>query len=158
MRIYLLRHGDASSHSRYSDEERPLTELGNRQAALIGTLLQRLPGGIDVILSSPLKRAQETAALAGSHVKNHQVILCDFLLNGADPQQLFDQLDELHASSVLLVGHEPLMSELISLLISGKKTAEVEMKKCSLALVDISTPILQGAGVLKVLIPVELFT
>jgi phosphohistidine phosphatase SixA len=56
---------------------------------------------------------------------------------------------------VLLIGHEPYLSELISLLIGGNKKVEIEMRKCSLALVNISIPIHQGTGVLKFLIPVE---
>ena len=76
-------------------------------------------------------------------------------MNGSDPQQLFKQLNKLKASSVLLVGHEPYLAETISLLIGGNRSAEIEMRKCSLALVDISIPIHQGTGLLKFLIPVE---
>ena len=154
MHIYFLRHGDASSSSRYSDDERPLTDLGVRQATLIGTLLQRMDIVINATLSSPLKRAQETASLVLSNSNKQQVVLSEFLLNGSDPQQLFDQLDKLSVSSALLVGHEPYLSELISLLLGGNRNVEIEMRKCSLALVDISIPIHQGTGLLKFLIPV----
>ena len=158
MLIYFLRHGDASSNSRYSDEERPLTDLGVHQATLVGTLLQRMNIAIDAILSSPLKRAQETTSLVLSNIKKQQVVLSEYLLNGSDPQKLFEQLNKLRVSSVLLIGHEPSLSETISLLIGGNKNVEIEMRKCSLAGVQISIPIHEGTGLLKFLIPIEACT
>ena len=155
MHIYFLRHGDASSHSRYNDSERPLTDLGMRQSALVGALLQRMNIVIDAALSSPLKRAQDTASIVLSNINMRQIVFSDLLMNGSDPRQLFEQLEELRVSSVLLVGHEPYLSETISLLIGGNGSVEIEMRKCSLALVDVSIPIHQGTGLLKFLIPVE---
>ena len=155
MHIYFLRHGDASSNSRYSDSDRPLTDLGVRQAMLVGNLLQRTNAVIDAAISSPLQRAQETASLVLSTTDKKLITLSELLMNGSDPQQLFRHLDRLKVSSVLLIGHEPFFSEIISLLIGGKKNAGIEMRKCSLALVNISNPIREGAGVLKFLIPVD---
>ena len=158
MHIYFLRHGDASSHSRYSDGERPLTDLGMRQAALVGALLQRTNIAVDAALSSPLKRAQDTASIVLPYINKQQITFSDVLMNGSDPQRLFEQLEELRLSSVLLVGHEPYLSETISLLIGGNRSVELEMRKCSLALVDVSIPIHQGTGLLKFLLPVETIT
>jgi phosphohistidine phosphatase len=155
MHIFFLRHGDASSDSRYDDSERPLTDLGVRQATKVGTLLLRMNVRIDATLSSPLKRAHETASIALSHMKNQHIAISELLLNGSDPQQLFEHLQKLKVASVLLVGHEPSLSGTISLLIGGNKNVEIEMKKCSLALLDVSIPIHQGAGLLKFLIPLE---
>ena len=156
MHIYFLRHGDASSHSQYSDSDRPLTDLGIRQAMLVGTLLQRMNAVMDTAISSPLKRAQETASIVLSTIDKKLITFNNLLINGSDPQQLFHHLDELRESSILLIGHEPYLSEIISLLIGGKKNVEIEMRKCSLALVKISNPIHPGTGVLKFLIPVEI--
>jgi len=155
MHIYLLRHGDASSDSRIDDSERPLTDLGVHQATIVGTLLQRMSVFIDVVLSSPLKRAQHTTSIVLSNNNKKQIINSELLKNGSDPKQLFEQLNKLKVSSVLIVGHEPYLAETISLLIGGNRKAEIEMRKCSLALVDISIPIHQGTGLLKFLIPVE---
>jgi len=155
MHIYFLRHGDASYDSRYNDSERPLTDLGVRQATLVGTLIQRMNIVVDAMLSSPLKRAQDTATTVLSSNNKRKITCSEFLLNGSDPQLLFDQLNELRASSVLLIGHEPHLSKTISLLIGGNRSIKIEMRKCSLALVDISIPIHQGTGLLKFNIPVE---
>ena len=155
MHIFFLRHGDASSDSRYDDSERPLTDLGMRQATLIGSLLQRMNVVIDAALSSPLKRAHDTASIVLSYINNQQITVSELLMNGTDPRRLFDQLNKLKVPSVFLIGHEPYLSETISLFIGGNRKVEIEMRKCSLALVDISIPIHPGAGILKFLIPVE---
>jgi phosphohistidine phosphatase len=155
MHIYFLRHGDASSDSRFSDNERPLTDRGKLQATLVGTFLQRMKVVIDAAFSSPLKRAQDTGSIVLSNISKQKIVLSEFLLNGSDPRQLFEQLNELRVSSVILIGHEPYLSEIISLLIGGNRNVEIEFRKCSLALVDISIPIKQGAGLLKFLIPVD---
>jgi phosphohistidine phosphatase len=155
MHIFFLRHGDACSDSRYNDSERSLTDLGMRQAALVGSLLKRMNVIIDTALSSPLKRTQDTASIVLSNINNQHIAVSELLMNGADPQRLFDQLNKLKVPSMFLVGHEPYLSETISLLIGGNKKVEIEMRKCSLALVDVSTPIHPGAGILKFLIPVE---
>jgi phosphohistidine phosphatase len=155
MHMYFLRHGDAPSDSRYNDSERPLSDVGVRQATLVGTLLRRMNIVIDVALSSPLKRAHDTASIVLSNIKKRQIVLSELLLNGSDPQQLFEQLNKRNVSSVLLVGHEPYLSEIISLLIGGNRTIEIEMRKCSFAMAEVSIPIHQGSGILKFLIPVE---
>jgi phosphohistidine phosphatase SixA len=110
---------------------------------------------IDATLTSPLKRAQETASIALSHFKNPRISPSELLLNGSDPQSLFEYLPKLHVPAVLLVGHEPYLSGTISLLLNGNTNGEIEMKKCSLALVEVSPPIRPGTGLLKFLIPVE---
>ena len=155
MHIYFLRHGDSSSESRYNDSERPLTDLGMRQAVLVGTLLQRMNVAIDVVLSSPFKRAQQTTSIVLSSINKRQITVNELLVNGHDTRQLFDQLNKFRVPSVLLVGHEPYLSETISLLVGGNRSVEIEMRKCSLALVDVTIPIHQGDGFLKFLIPVE---
>jgi phosphohistidine phosphatase len=155
MHIFFLRHGDAVSDSRYTDNARPLSDVGRRQAELVGTFLQRMNVVVDTILSSPLKRAQETASIVSSTIHSQQTNVSEWLLNGSDQQHLFKHLTSLKASSILLIGHEPYLSETISLLIGGQRKVEIEMRKCSLALVDVPFPIHQGTGVLKFLIPVD---
>jgi phosphohistidine phosphatase len=155
MHIYFLRHGDASSSSRYSDSDRPLTDLGVRQATVVANFLQRMNVAVNIMLTSPLKRAQDTASIALPNIDKRQIIITELLVNGSDPELLFNELNERKASAALLVGHEPYLSEAISLLVGGNLNMEIEMRKCTLALIDISIPVHQGTGLLKFLIPVE---
>jgi phosphohistidine phosphatase len=137
--IWLLRHGDAERGS--PDAERPLTDKGRRQAQVAGAALKELGVAIDACLTSPKKRAADTAALA-----------CEPL--GIEPQEdpklaggRFDPL-ELAAGNgeeVLLVGHEPDFSNAVRELTGG----DVDMKKGGLAAID--------SGELRVLMrPAEL--
>ena len=155
MLIYFLRHGDASNDSRYNDDERPLTDLGMRQANLVSVFLQRMNVCVDAILSSPYTRAQQTALIVQAGSGKQQFVITEFLGVGADPQRLFDYLSELKISSVILIGHEPNLSETISLLTSETRDAGIQMKKCSLALVEAPTPISPNEGLLNWLIPVD---
>lgn len=155
MLLYFLRHGDTLQNSHIDDNKRPLTDLGVHQATLVGIYLQRINVKIDILLSSPLERAQQTASIIQEIISTQPSALSEFLLNGVDQQQLFEQLDRLKGSSALLVGHEPHLSETISLLVCGNRETGIEMKKCSLALIDIPLPIRQGHGQLRWLINLD---
>jgi phosphohistidine phosphatase len=155
MLIYFLRHGDASSDSHIHDNERPLTDLGVHQATLIGAFLKRMNIHIDTIISSPLARAQQTASIIQENINKQQHSVTDFLLNGTDQHQLIKHLNNLGVSSALLVGHAPHLSGIISLLVGGNFESEIEMKKCSLALVEVPEPICPGSGLLKQLTHVD---
>jgi phosphohistidine phosphatase len=149
MLIYFLRHGDASSDTHLHDYERPLTELGIRQAASVGKFLQQNNVQVDVILSSPLVRAQETAALVQAHIDSPEPIYSDFLVNDSSQRQLLEQLNAMNVSSALLVGHMPHLSETLSFLIDGNYENGIEMKKCTLALVEAPAPLRPGTAQLR---------
>jgi phosphohistidine phosphatase len=155
MLIYFLRHGDASSNSRYHDSERPLTDLGHKQASYVGKFLRCTKTHINIILTSPLTRACETGAIVQSVIRAPRVETTEFLVNGSNQKQLFRQMTAFNVESVLLVGHEPFLSETISLLIGGDHKTDIEMKKCSLALVEVLDPVRPGSGTLKQLTHVE---
>jgi phosphohistidine phosphatase len=154
MHLYFLRHGIASSDAHLHDTERPLTDAGIHQARLVGSFLRRANISIDTILSSPLLRAQQTASLVQSQIGAPVAVTSEFLVNGTDQRQLLKDLAGRTGSSILLVGHMPHLSETISLLIAERSTIDIEMKPCSIALVDIPAPLRVGTGTLQWLIPV----
>jgi phosphohistidine phosphatase len=155
MLIYFLRHGDASSNARFHDSERPLSERGQNQASCVARFLHQSKTSINVILTSPLKRAWETGEIIQSIIHAPQCEKTDDLLNGTDPEQLFQQIEELDVESVLLVGHEPFLSDTISLLIGGNHIPGITMGKCSLALVEIVELTRPGTGTLKQLLHIQ---
>lgn len=155
MLIYFLRHGDASSDSRFHDHERPLTDRGQKQAACIGKFLHETKAHINIILTSPLIRACETGRIVQTFINMPHMETSEYLINGTHPKHLFQQITEFEVESVLLVGHEPFLSETISSLIGGDHKADIEMKKCSLASVEVFESIRPGAGILKQLVHVD---
>jgi phosphohistidine phosphatase len=137
MRCYFLRHGLAADpeDSHHDDFKRPLTREGvekmEREAKTIGDLEL----GLDVIVTSPLVRAQQTAEIVAKELK-----MRDRLVEDADLGLDFDLKHlagvlEKHAgaNAIMFVGHDPSMSTTIGQLIGS---ARVEMKKGSLACVD----------------------
>jgi phosphohistidine phosphatase len=155
MLIYFLRHGDASNDSNIQDSERPLTDIGKKQAMLVGKFLQNIKADINLILTSPLIRACQTGEIVQSIIQAPRIEITENLVNGTDPTILFKQISDQDIGSVILVGHEPLLSDTAVLLIGGDSNTYIPMRKCSLALIETQEPIQRSSGVLKQLTHVD---
>ena len=138
MDVYFLRHANAGESLRdaRADEKRPLDQLGIEQSQRMGRVLAALGVKIDAILSSPLVRAKQTAALVAPEIGYTKSVLLDKALR---PQASFEEFKEIlhrHAKSesIVVVGHNPNQSEFLSLLVSDEATGEtIELKKGGLA-------------------------
>jgi phosphohistidine phosphatase len=140
--IYLLRHGDAEKGDG-DDAARRLTPKGKRQARAAGKALAALGDQIDACLTSPKVRAADTACLA-CEALNLEPEIAPELAGGA-----FDSLAlAAGRGNVLLVGHEPYLSDEIARLTGGR----VKLRKGGLAIIDGSTLVgLLRPGDLKVI-------
>jgi len=143
MRIYILRHGIAVDHGTPGyepDSERPLTPEGRRKTRLIARDLAKLDVKPDVILTSPLVRARQTADIVATILRlKSRLRICDPLTSGGDAKRLIAEINKQHgkAESIMLVGHEPDLSELASLLLTGNKAgAAIELKKGGLCVLE----------------------
>jgi len=152
--LYLLRHGDAMEAG-YDDAERPLSPLGENQAAQAGLALQRLDVFPDIIVSSPLVRAKQTAMAVQQILQKPEISISEYLIPGTDQRQLLELLNNISRQTVLLVGHEPLLSTFISSLVSGSMSARIAMNKGSLARLDTPRPIAGGVCSLRWLLTAE---
>jgi phosphohistidine phosphatase len=137
--LYFLRHGEAADAGtwRGDDFSRPLTDRGRERLALEAQALKQLGLAVEEIVTSPLLRARQTAAIVADALRMADRLVADERL-GADFS--FAQLarllhDHPTVRSLMLVGHEPSFSSVIGRLIGG---ASVEVKKGSLARVDLS--------------------
>jgi phosphohistidine phosphatase len=106
----------------------------------------------DVIVSSPLLRAQQTAEIVAAEL-GMTVRRDARLASGFGKQELWALLDELGAREPLLVGHEPDLSSLLSYLADAPR---LPMRKGTLATVDLETRLGDGEGVLRWLLPPDL--
>jgi phosphohistidine phosphatase len=133
--LYLLRHGIAvepGTPGYENDSERPLIPKGERRLRAVAAAMEKLELSFDLILSSPFIRAWQTAEIVAGELKlRKQIKISDELVPGGNPKELIQALNELkpEPENVLLVGHEPSLSRLISLLVSGNADAAIEMKK-----------------------------
>ena len=155
MVLYILRHGDAARSTQVPDSERPLSDLGQQQAAAAAALIQGLNPKIEIILTSPLLRAQQTTATVREAVGSPPLRITERLTSSSDPRHIIRDLSQLHNEAVLLVGHEPQLSTLISILVAGTGRSRVVMKPCSLACVSFSEPLGRDRGLLQWLVHAE---
>src|SRR5262245_24125207 len=122
MKLYILRHGDAAEHGdpRYKENERPLTSKGIQRTKQLAHTLREMEISFDVILSSPLTRARETAEIVARGHKG-KVELTDHLSPSGSMEKLVGEIHAIYPApkSVLLTGHEPYLSAFISLLCVG---------------------------------------
>jgi phosphohistidine phosphatase len=155
MLLYLLRHGDANQDPSFDDSERPLSELGERQAATVASFLRSGKIRISTIYSSPLLRAVQTGEVVRTALNISKLEKTEYLVPGTRKGQLLAQLNSSGMESVLLVGHEPHLSQTMSLLLSGREDLPLEFKKCSLASLIASSPVRKGHALLQWLVTYE---
>jgi phosphohistidine phosphatase len=135
MEVYILRHGPAverGTRGFASDAMRPLTPKGEKQLRKTAAALRKMRPGFDVIMSSPLLRAKQTAEIVADELKlTKRLKLSAALAPGRDPEILVAELNRLAPApkKLLLVGHEPDLSRLVSLLTTGDIRLRMDFKK-----------------------------
>jgi phosphohistidine phosphatase len=137
-RVYFLRHGKAAARSEWQDDDglRPLTPEGEKELRREAVALKRLGLAPDVIVTSPLVRARQTADIVAAGLGlEERVVEDERLARGFDARAL-GKVAAAHPSAdqVMVVGHEPDFSATIGELTGGA----VAMKKGGLARVDLA--------------------
>jgi len=149
MELLVIRHDlaeprDATAGAR-SDAERPLSDAGRKRARRAARALARLAGKLDVLASSGLRRADETALAIAQEFGGLRIEPVDALAPGAKPEAVADWLRGLEgAERVAIVGHEPGLSRLVTWLVSGLSTAFLEFGKGGVCLVEIPGRVAPG--------------
>jgi phosphohistidine phosphatase len=156
-RIYFLRHGKAASRAAWEGDDglRPLTPEGEALMRREGKGIARLGIAPDVILTSPLVRARQTAEIAADALGARDRLVEDArLAHGFDARCLERLAEERQeATELMVVGHEPEFSATIAELIGG---GYVDMKKGGLARVDVAGPGLEDGALAWLLTPSQL--
>lgn len=146
MNLYIFRHGLAAELGEpglpkdLKDADRPLTAKGKQKLWRTTEAMQAMEIKFDVVVSSPLLRAMQTAQIVTEAMSlRRKLILTDSLAPAGSPKALIDQLNELgpRVKNVLIVGHEPYLSRLIALLVTGNTTAALDLKKGGLAKLEL---------------------
>jgi phosphohistidine phosphatase len=155
MNLYLMRHGIALPQDDPSvthDAERPLTPKGMKRMRKAARGLRELGISFDAILTSPLVRARQTAEIVAAALGLESRLE---EISGLAPESTVEHLmfgltryqDREH---LLLVGHEPLLSNTAAYLLGGRKPANVmvNFKKGSLCCIEIEALPTSGPGTL----------
>jgi phosphohistidine phosphatase len=164
MQLFLLRHAEAEPEAA-SDEKRALTEKGSKQAENIGKFCLEHGFVPEMILSSPLTRAEETARIVARELNLPNLVQIEkFLRVGMTAEQAFSGLREFFIDfkkrqkysekvRIMLVGHEPDFSNLAGALIGGRAES-VHFRKATLMGVTLRE-LKPGAGTIEFLIPAK---
>ena len=141
MDLYLLRHAiavDRGTPGYEVDSTRPLTPEGARRMHRIAEGMTHLGIDPDVIITSPCLRARQTADIVAEVFRVDRVELHEALSPGGDQARLIEDLSQRYGDhkSVIIVGHEPDLSEVASTLMAGSLDASLGFKKGGLCLLE----------------------
>lgn len=145
MRVYFLRHGLAGDRADWQGDDfyRPLTDDGIKRMRREAKTIAKLDLELDVIVTSPLVRASQTAHIVAKRLDLRDVLIEDENLGlEFDIVRLRKVLSEhAAAEAIMVVGHEPSMSETIGQALGG---ARIELKKGALACVELDPDSMRG--------------
>ena len=158
MHLYLLRHGDAvdlvtGGYAR--DADRRLSEAGQAEVRAVTAGLERLGLKLDLLLSSPLTRAWQTAEIVAESLPLARgPVACPALVPDGD---LADALAATRgAGRVMLVGHLPLLGEMIGWLLWGDPSLGIAPRTAGLCRIDLDDRARPGEGELRWFLPPRL--
>ncbi len=153
MDLYIIRHAIAQpigSKNDFTDEKRKLTSQGRDLMREAARGLRKLGLQFDLILTSPLVRAVETAEIVAEALGYDQALVQQTvnLAPGASFAELFSEVKRHNGiESIALVGHQPDLGALVSTLVWGDGRASVPLKKGSVCSIDVmeTVPTVRGA-------------
>lgn len=151
MDVYFLRHGDAEpAKPGSSDSERNLTAEGQEQVRAVVELARDAGLQVEVIVSSPYVRALQSARIAAEVLGAEQEpVPAEALAPGGTPFGIWDEIRLYpQVKGLLLVGHEPLISETISTFL-GCSAVVVDVKKGALVALELSIAGTRPRGMVK---------
>ena len=156
--LYLIRHGVAEERGDAwpDDAKRPLTDQGISRMRKAARGLARLGVSVDVVLSSPLVRARQTAEIvAGALAPRPSLVNVDSLAPDGSYAALVADLEKyVRKTRVAIVGHEPAIGELAARLIGSRHG--IEFKKGAVCRIDIDDLPPAGPGDLRWLLTTKI--
>ncbi len=136
MKLYLIRHSNAvdpGTPEYEDDSQRPLSEKGREKMRKISSALEKLGVKPDLILSSPFVRAAQTAEILAKRLKfKREIVFSDALVPIGNADTLIGEINEKYSvGELVLVGHEPSLSTLVSTLTAGSADVAINFKNGS---------------------------
>ncbi len=154
MRLLIIRHGTAGDREEWEaegrdDRLRPLTSEGKKEVRKAVAGLAELVPTLDVLATSPLTRAAETADIVAARY-GCAIQLLDALAPDSEPDLLMDWLQHQQPThTICAVGHEPHLSTLAAYLLTGRPASFLDLKKGGACLLELDVPPAPGSGTLR---------
>ncbi len=153
-RLLLVRHAiaeqrDVFARTGRADGYRPLTAKGTRRMRLAARGLRDLVDQIDLLATSPLVRAVQTAEILSDEFDEIPIVETDVIAMGPDAAFLAWYRGVSDTGLVAVVGHEPYLGEWASWLVDGSAADYLVFKKGGACLIEFPGPIEPDCGVLR---------
>jgi phosphohistidine phosphatase len=141
MLLVVIRHAVAMSREEFArtgedDKLRPLTPSGRRKMEAAAKGIRRLVPELDLIVASPLTRAQQTARIVAAHYDGMSVGTTRSLDPESELPAFLAWLREHPLSRIAVVGHEPHLGTLVTWLLTGVEESRVPMRKGAACLLE----------------------
>lgn len=148
MDLLVIRHAIAAEGK--DDALRPLTEEGRRKMRQGARALVTLVPAINLLASSPLVRARQTAEIVGRAYGGLEVTTCEDLIPDHPPEAFAAWLaGHARRGVVAAVGHEPLLGCIVSHLLAARADSFIELKKGGVCLLAFPGAVEPGAALLR---------
>jgi phosphohistidine phosphatase len=162
VQLLIIRHAIAEDREEFAkagetDDERPLTGFGKQRMVRNTRGLRRVARTIDLLATSPLKRAVQTARIVAEEYGIKEVAICE-AMRPEKPLKDFARWLTRHRDYdvVAVVGHDPHLSTLATWLLTGLAEPRIEFKKGGCLALDIPDRIEGGATLLWSIAPAQL--
>ena len=156
MDLSIVRHGialDVGEEGIQSDFERKLSPKGIEKTGIIAKAFKKMEVNPGLILTSPLVRARETAAIIAEELKIQKNIKeSDHLRPNADLHTCIQMLSNQKERSIMVVGHIPCLPMLASLLLTKNFGTHIVLKKAGICGISFEEKIQEGTGLLRMLL------
>ncbi|OGS01754.1 MAG: hypothetical protein A3G41_05425 [Elusimicrobia bacterium RIFCSPLOWO2_12_FULL_59_9] len=151
MKVLLIRHAVAEDRAGYKGDDaiRPLTPEGRRKMRKAAAGLRKIFPDIGVLVSSPLLRAAQTAAIVAKEYHLAETLEFAGLCPEKPPSELLRWLKRHPADAAAFVGHEPHLSHAAGYLLTGAGRSFIELKKGGACLLEFQEGVEAGRAVLR---------
>jgi phosphohistidine phosphatase len=154
MKLLVIRHGPAGDSALWTaqgrdDRARPLTSEGKKEMRQVARALVALVPKLDILATSPLTRAAQTAEIVAREY-DCEIETLEALTPDREPDQALRWLQKKPAAdTVAVVGHEPHLSTFVGYLLTGDASSFIDLKKSGACLLDMADKPQRGRGMLE---------
>jgi len=154
MNVYLIRHGEADPTSvKKPQEKRELTKNGENIVIASAELWKKYVSEFEILLSSPLKRAMQTAHIIKEVFNIKSDVLPEILLlNGGPTEDLLIFVSAFGVENVAMIGHQPDLGTHISRM-TGGNGANIKIPPATISKISFKSSPVMGEGILEFLVP-----
>ena len=143
MRVIIIRHAEAGDRETFArtgkpDSERPATADGKKKMRLATLGLHKLAPDLDRLVTSPYRRAMQTARIVAKEYAGLEPVVLEHLTPDVEPSVVARWLRAQRGlDTIALVGHEPQLSKLAAVLVTANGEPNLRLEKAAACAIDL---------------------